>query len=185
MATRPHDPLHLDVAAFASDGGRLGGHWLLAELPRLAQSQAVPADVAPPAVQWQVRGEKQAVTGGEPRLWLHLSARCMVWLGCQRCLQPFATEIRVDSSIRFVRDEAEAERLDVDSEHDVLALCHSLDLRELFEDELLLALPLVPRHEQCPQPLNVADTEALPEQAGAAPAHPFAVLTALKPPPKA
>ena len=30
-----------------------------------------------------------------------------------------------------------------------------MDLRELVEDELLLGLPLVPRHEDCPQPLPV------------------------------
>jgi uncharacterized protein len=35
----------------------------------------------------------------------------------------------------------------------VLALEPALDLKELVEDELLLALPLVPRHEVCPEPL--------------------------------
>ena len=37
----------------------------------------------------------------------------------------------------------------------MLALEPALDLRGLVEDELLLALPLVPRHEVCPEPLPI------------------------------
>ena len=54
-----------------------------------------------------------------------------------------------------------------------------MDLADLVEDQLILALPLVPMHESCPQ--------ALPVQAGAVPAadapvSPFAVLAGLRKP---
>ncbi|MGS0753455.1 YceD family protein [Roseateles sp. GG27B] len=71
--------------------------------------------------------------------------------------------------------------MDADSEDDVLVLPRYLDAQELVEDELLLALPLVPRHEQCPQPLALPAAELLPdgEDADALP-HPFAALAALR-----
>jgi hypothetical protein len=59
-------------------------------------------------------------------------------------------------------------------------------LRELVEDELLLAMPLVPMHAQCPQPIPLAAGDRLGTAAKAAPQqapreHPFAALAALKP----
>mgnify|MGYP003353005379 CR=1 FL=1 len=75
-------------------------------------------------------------------------------------------------------DEQQAAELDAELEDDVLSLERSIDLRELVEDELLLALPLVPRHAECPEPLPLPDDEApadVPEQP-----RPFAALAALK-----
>ena len=63
---------------------------------------------------------------------------------------------------------------------DVLALGRSLDLRELVEDELLLALPIVPRHEVCLQPLPMAVGEQALEDDVPERPHPFAALQALK-----
>jgi uncharacterized protein len=78
----------------------------------------------------------------------------------------------------FVDGEDQAAELDAESEEDVLASTRSLDLRQLAEDELLLALPLVPRHDVCPQPLLPAMSDPLDEDA--APPNPFAALAALK-----
>jgi uncharacterized protein len=38
-------------------------------------------------------------------------------------------------------------------------LTPALDLRPLIEDELILALPLVPRHASCPKPLPMSAGE--------------------------
>jgi uncharacterized protein len=125
-------------------------------------------------VAWSARGERRTV-GSEPQLRLHLQARTALRLTCQRCLQPVTVELAVAPALRFVRDEALAERLDEESEEDVLALSAALDLHELAEDELILALPLVPRHEHCPQPLPMsAHGAAGSETAGA-----FATLAEL------
>ena len=177
---RLHDPLRLEMIAFATEGGELAGHWPGATLTRLAESQSPPHDGALPDVAWSARGERLAAPGGEAQLWLSLSVQAPVWLTCQRCLQPFEVPLAFERRLRFVRGEAEAEALDAESEDDVLALSQSLDLRELVEDELLLALPIVPRHEVCPQPLPMAAAEDeavddLPERP-----HPFAALQALK-----
>jgi uncharacterized protein len=81
--------------------------------------------------------------------------------------------------LRFVQGEALAEQLDEDSEDDVLALGPPLDLHELIEDELILALPLVPRHDQCPQPLPMHH-DGVQTPADETPTHPFAALAALR-----
>lgn len=180
MKPRPHDPLRLDVAALAAEASELSGAWPTADLPRLSDSQTAPQDGLAAAVTWLARGELRKVTGSEPEIWLHLRADARVWLTCQRCLQPFEQALSIDTAVRFVRDEAEAEALDAEVEEDVLALPRSLDLRGLVEDELLLALPLVPRHARCPQPLPLpSDSQASDEPR----VNPFAVLQSLKPKP--
>ena len=60
-----------------------------------------------------------------------------------------------------------------------MALPRSLDLRALVEDELILELPLVPRHDACPQPLPQPASDPLEAQVEAAP-NPFAKLAVLK-----
>ncbi len=60
--------------------------------------------------------------------------------------------------------EEAAAALDAESDDDVLALESSLDLHALVEDELLLALPLVPRHDECPEPLPVRDPTTRPSR---------------------
>jgi uncharacterized protein len=179
MKPRAHDPLRLDVAALAAEGGVLEGRWPGQQLPRLAGSTTPPQDTAPADVVWRAEGRRVPVAGGEPELWLHLTARAPAWLTCQRCLRPFESPLQIDQRLRFVRGEAQAEALDAELEEDVLALPRALDLRELIEDELLLALPLVPRHETCPAPLNFS-AEPVEEAVEPERANPFAALQALK-----
>jgi uncharacterized protein len=179
MKPRITDPRRLDVAAFARAEGVLEGELPAADLPRLAAS-ALPADdgVAVPPVRWRAEGSLRPVTGGEPEFWLRLEAEGSVRLQCQRCLQPVAEPLAVDRRFRFVRGEDEAARLDEELEDDVLALERSFDVVELLEDELLLALPLVPRHETCPQPLPMAAQPVEPARDERP--HPFAALQALR-----
>lgn len=106
---------------------------------------------------------------------LHLVADATVWLECQRCLQAMRVPLHVDRRLFFVEGEDAAAALDTDSEDDVLTLEPAIDLRALVEDELLLALPLVPRHDACPEPLPLRVEDDPPETE-----HPFAALAALK-----
>jgi uncharacterized protein len=176
-----HDPLRLDVAAFAAAAGELSGHWSGESLTRLAETQVPPQDQPLPVVQWQAIGESIAVAGSEAELWLALKADTSVWLTCQRCLQPMDVALSLARRLRFVRGEAQAEALDAEIEDDVLALSRQLDLRELVEDELLLALPIVPRHERCPSPLPMAVRVDEPaDDPAAGRPNPFEALRVLK-----
>jgi len=169
------DPLALELLAFCRSGVRLQGAWPQAGMARLAGSLAAPGDAD---VAWSASGQLRPVTGGEAEVWLHLTASTTVLLECQRCLQPMPQALQVDRAFRFVRGEADAARLDEELEDDVLELPPRLDLHALVEDELILALPLVPRHERCPAPLPLQAGAEVAE-AVAAP-NPFAALAALR-----
>jgi uncharacterized protein len=107
---------------------------------------------------------------------MQLRGHCAMLLCCQRCLGPVESDVSFDRWFHFVPDEDQAALLDADSEDEVLALERWLDLQALVEDEMLLALPLVPRHDICPEPLPrpVDDLEEAPEE------NPFAKLAGLR-----
>ena len=195
MTSPAFDPLRLNVAHFATDAQQATGDWAIAELARLADSEC-PVDAGSPLkakagdakpltrsesdltrrVRWRATGSSRRV-GGEEQIWLHLLAEADVVLQCQRCLQPLNEPVRVDRHFRFVADEETAAALDDETEDEMLALPKSLNLRELVEDEMLLALPLVPRHAVCPEvvPMQFGDVEEVEEKA-----NPFASLALLR-----
>lgn len=154
----------------------LSGHWPLAGFARLGEDTPAGAP-AGGEVSWSVRGRQRAVPGGGAEIWLDLVARAPVCRECQRCLQPVTIDVEVARPLRFVAGEALAAALDAESEDDVLELSTSLDLHALVEEELLLALPLVPMHEHCLPPLQDAAAGASAPDAAA---HPFAALARLK-----
>ena len=176
MNAHDFDPTRLDVEAFASEAGELAGNWPLSGFGRVGESLAtVPQDTD--QVVWSARGERRLTRGGAAaQTWLHVSASGALALQCQRCLQAVAVEIQIDRNFMFVPGEAAAAQLDAETDDDVLELPRALDLRELVEDEILLAMPLVPRHDVCPEPLSAPVDEADADEAP----HPFAALAALK-----
>ena len=174
------DPANLDIRAFARASGELRGQTPLSTLSRLAEEQpAGDGALADEPVQWVLRGETRDVRGGAHQIWLGVQAQARIALMCQRCLSPMVAHLTVDRHFRFVADEATAMAEDDEAEEDVLVLAPGLDALALIEDELLMALPLVPRHEICPAPLAASEDSAQPPPELARP-HPFAVLGGLK-----
>jgi uncharacterized protein len=182
MKARSFDARRLDVGAFAKSGASAQGAWPIGEMPRLLDCWHPDAKAgADAAVTWSASGEIRKPRAVEPEIWLHLSAATPMVMVCQRCLGPLRSVQRFRRAIRFVSGEERAAELDAEGEEDVLALSRALDLRSLVEDELLLGLPLVPRHKACP-PDAPAHYEAVGDEAAPAdaPPHPFAALAALK-----
>ena len=177
MSKRLNDPRRLDVARFADAAGELVGAWPPEMMARLAGSvYRQPANAAPAPIEWQVRGERRKTKAAEGQIWLHLRADADLSLECQRCLQPVSTRVEARRSFLFVAGEEVAAALDEECDDDVLSLTRALDVLELVEDELLLALPLVPKHDVCPQPLMVERGDSPQPDVS----HPFAGLAALK-----
>ncbi len=66
-------------------------------------------------------------------------------LTCQRCLAPLACPVKSGGRVALVADAGEADRAPEGLET-ILAPDHRISVRDLVEEELLLALPIVPLH---------------------------------------
>jgi len=169
-------PHRLDVLAWVASGQHLQGQSALADWPRLrAESSAAPPPDA--SVQWRLQGGHARLPDGSERPVLDLQAHATLVQVCQRCLQDTPVPLAVQRRFVFVTDEASAQALDDDLEDDVLVIGHDFDALALVEDELIMAIPLVPRHTVCPQALP---TVAADPGADTPVEHPFAALAALK-----
>ncbi len=119
--------------------------------------------------------------------------RSQVRLTCQRCMESYLQPLQIEVSLALVRDAVQAEQLP--ERYDPLLIeGDELFLRDLVEDELLLALPAVPRHldDACamdPAPIGDVqgvssdDSETDPhgeEDEAPTPPNPFAILGRLK-----
>ncbi len=108
--------------------------------------------------------------GGEGRSGtpaLHVVATGGLEVVCQRCLQPMPMPVDVDVLLELAASRELAEAAD-DEVDRAVAGC-DMDAASLIEDELILALPMVPMHAEC----------APIESTGAARQSPFAVLAEL------
>ncbi len=133
-------PGTLDALSFARSGARLEGELRADQLPRLRSN--LTADDA--AVQYRIAGR---VEGGRPALSLWIEAD--VRLTCQRCLEPFRQHVGLENVLPVARDEAELARWETDEPLvDALLADDRLNVASLVEDEILLSLPLAPRHPE-------------------------------------
>ncbi len=168
----------LDVAALARAGAVLTGREDLRRRSRLLdETRGQGADLA---IEWEARGGCVPVAGAQPGIWLHLKAHAVLPLTCQRCLAPVEVPLSVDRSFRFVADEDTALAEDNECEEDLLVLSKTLDLAELLEDELLMEMPAVPRHDVCPVEVKLQAADAGAQSTEAPKPSPFAVLSQLK-----
>ena len=106
-------------------------------------------------------------------------ASASVALTCQRCNEAFNEQLKVEFIFSPVKKPELAAELP--SYYDAIELDENgeVNLRELVEDELLLAIPLIPRHqlEDCSAPADSVWGE-LPEELEKP--NPFDVLKQLK-----
>lgn len=168
----------LDLRAFAQSGGHIEGHDLLSNYGRLLEeTQGQGADRA---LNWSARGELRTNEAGVEQIWLHLSADVSLPLTCQRCLAPADIDVAVNRSFRFVDSEELAEEQDEEAQEDVLAISREFKLAELIEDEVLMEMPLVPRHDVCPGDVKLAVADPGFDTALTQKRNPFEVLAKLK-----
>lgn len=179
--TSTYDPLMLPLAGFARSGANLQGDFPLADLARLrAQSVADVADVADAIAHFDATGSERFDATGHPQIWLHISGNCRLTMECQRCLRPAGIDLAFERDFRFVANEALAAVEDEESEEDVLVFVRQFNLRDLVEDELLMAIPLVPMHPSCPETPRFSVADADFDVSAQEQTNPFAVLAGLK-----
>lgn len=109
-----------------------------------------------------------------------LKVQSQILLTCQRCVQPLT--YTVDESVLFdvVRQESslsdaqDAEPFDPDTPEELVA-DPRFDIEQLIEDQLILAVPYVPKHEFCTSAASPEQDEPDTPRAS-----PFGSLAALK-----
>lgn len=144
---RSLNPAHLDLASLARGHRQVLGSDSARSYPRLVSELEGVPDLT--KIHWIAQGEQRTDAAGKPVPWLHLEIQTELPLRCQRCLEPVAVNLNLNRAFRFVDDEATAEREDEESEEDVLVFEPLLNLHALVEDEVLMALPMIPLHEAC------------------------------------
>ena len=155
----------IDSLDFARHGRELQGTVALAQMPRL-QDLLTSLDGE---LSYTMRGSQDI--SGKPQLDLALDGQCQ--LRCQRCLDNFTHTLHLDTRLLLVRGaEVDMESSMEDDPDRILASDH-LDVLELLEDEILLSLPIAPKHlpGECGH-----ETDRLVQSAQS----PFAALSALK-----
>ncbi len=128
----------IDPLRFARAGESLAGALSVAELIRLADRLSEAEGEARYRVSGQVRD-------GRPALGLRVEADLK--LTCQRCLEPFVYPLRTEATLLLARDEAQLARWEeADPLCDGVVAEPQMDIAALVEDEILLGLPVAPRH---------------------------------------
>ena len=167
-------PVHIDPLRMAEAGRLLEGGYSLEEMDRLQDSLLESGGEVAVSLEFGIDAEGIRYMKG--RLQTELT------LECQRCLQAMQAPIDAEFALGLVRSNEAAERLPSHYEP-LLVDSDSLFLRDVIEDELLLALPLVAMHEesQCIDVNRLADAERKDdEHSEEKKANPFAALAALK-----
>jgi uncharacterized protein len=158
----------IDAFEFCRNNGFREGSTPVAEMTRLAADCAD----ASGTIAWSIQGGP--TRQGYPTLTLSVAGD--VHLVCQRCLSPFSYHIDSSTMLVLGKDDQEADEIEEildDESIDVIVGSHACDIRELLEDEALLALPQSPKHEVCP---DTALLDAIKSEK----VSPFAALKSLK-----
>ena len=153
-----------DAFAFARDGRVLEGTFAICDLERLHDLLT--------ELDGEVQYRLEGFNGERGECLLHLTVGGVLPLVCKRCLESVPFDLDVDNLLELVPEGADLSQDELeDDTRDFLPVVGELDVAELVEDEILLALPVAPRHEKCGLPGSAEAGERI---------NPFAVLSELK-----
>jgi uncharacterized protein len=125
----------LDALGLARSAARVEREFAVAGFTRLRDRLAQPGGKALATAQFGLQGNWPVA---------RLAVKADVVLACQRCLRPMQRTLASESQLVF----AEEGDLELPEGYDAVGGDpRKLDLAALVEDELLLALPIIPQHE--------------------------------------
>ena len=158
-------PIVIDSQVFAREARSLQGELPIADLTRVLDMLAETASV----VRYRVEG-RMNTEQNRPQLLLQIDGVLSVC--CQRCLEGIDYPVEIRSLLEFVDDEEALTQEEVeDDSRDFLPAQGEVDVVALIEEEIILDLPVAPRHESCALP------ESRQEEADISP---FSVLKGFK-----
>lgn len=160
------EPAVIEPGRFARDGSCLTGTATPTQLPRVAGLLFDESGT----VGYRIEGAQ--TFKGEPELRVALAVDLA--LPCQRCLERLPIQLNVARTLVFSRglDELAAVE-DEEDDIDAIPLVSALDVLDLIDQEVMLSLPLAPRHPD-------GECEARHESDQAPQPSPFSVLSQLK-----
>lgn len=160
-------PKQIEPLRLVEKGEKLAGELGLDQMPRLADLILNPSGKVDVALHFTKDMQ------GLP--WIYGKIHTQVEMACQRCLKPVSFDLEIAVNLRPVRSEADAEQLP-ESMDPLMVGEDPVLLIDMIEDEILLNLPLVAKHE----PACIASVSTSEEEAAEKPLNPFATLRSTK-----
>jgi len=154
----------IDGLEFVRSAAELSGEVLVTDLDRLADRLKDRGGT----LRYKLVGNLDARQ--RPRLRVVVAGR--ISLECQRCLGRLPYDVALDSSLLVLAEGENGDTAEVD-DLDAVAADPVMDVWSLVEDEVLLELPMAPRHVD-------GECHAMAEAERKLAASPFAVLAQLK-----
>ena len=139
------NPDLIDPLAFARDGLNLNDSRVLATFDlRLSAHEFIASKDA--VCHYQVKGGQDR----QGRYYLNLSVTLQLQLVCQRCLGVLPFHLESNSDIVLFANEAALDNAMIqDDTLEGIVIEPLISIAALIEDEILMALPYSPRHEDC------------------------------------
>jgi|APCry1669189534_1035231.scaffolds.fasta_scaffold05484_3 uncharacterized protein len=123
------------------------GEFPLESFPRLLLEMPLAQRQNSYKVEWECLSWIDVLPTGQEQYRLKIKALTTIPLTCQRCLDDSLQNIEVNSQFVLLNTQAEVDDFPLENDdEDALLNAYEFNLFELIEDELLLALPLVPKH---------------------------------------
>ena len=140
MPALPSNDVTIDTLDFARKALEIHDTIAVSQFSRLADCLSTPDG----ALEYRLAGYVDA----DRKSGLKLDIRGKLMLICQRCLGPMPFDLEAHAKFLIVRDEASIpEAEDEDDAIDYLVAETQMSVMALIEDELLLSLPLAPKHD--------------------------------------
>lgn len=163
-------PDQIKLVKFCKKNARLDGFWPLQKFTRLTENALDSTGKVSVQAVFSVQHGFPTLCG---------KVQFEVRMQCQRCLEPVCIPLNAEINLGFVQSESELENLP-DFLEGVIYEPEEISLIEVVEQELLLALPLIPYHEDC-DAFPYQDQQAIADQPVTANKdNPFQVLQSLR-----
>jgi len=145
LSAEPNALKRVDFCAPQSYKG--AGFLGISELPRVAEEASTV--VSGDGFHWDLETHFEDSPGSEPRQVMELGLKGRLHLVCQRCLQDCAVDLAEKRRFLLVATEAEADDYPLeDEEQEPLVISQQFNVLETIEDEVLLSIPLIPKHPE-------------------------------------
>lgn len=115
---------------------------------------------------------------GRPALKIIITG--MITLCCQRCLSKLEHTLDVKTHLLIARTQDEYSSYDEDNSVDAILASPDMDALTLIEDEIILSLPISPRHLENECSINNITINTSEATKAVVKKHPFASLKSLK-----